>query len=541
MHQSDKRPLTTGSHNKVLSTMSDEQDASGPHSESFDDADADCNEENNVGDSNKQDGLEQDDAKEDHSHHRQTDELHEQEDNDGTEASALQQDSNDKNPESTSFDSNDMAADLLVELGNKSDPHSDYLDSLLQTVNYDNHGATIAEDNQQEQLQDMSDERYDDSVVDSQEEEASNSNESSNDYGTEDSEQQERTETSAMQQGDSLQHSRNEHATSYSNGSNFIKNPPARRERDDDDVIELSDSDSGDEETVVRHNKVPNPLKPSVREISTEHKTKPIVRREDPPVVNKAVPIQPGQSLIADGYPAGLGLLYSASSGNTSRMPHPMSSSYSYGSSHSNEEPVYFSYPADFSPTWDQMLPSVASMPAAQSPASTYDGPKRYQLSLLNVNEFTIEGLSTHQTDLHKTSIAGLRKVIKKIARDHGGTAVFQRDVDDKDGGANGNSNGGAGEGRWRIPISAYQSFYSFLVSDPKATVIGIPEHQLKIASLERARQERGYPTDEQLIRYGVPPGLARALAPFQRGGVDFVREKDGKALIADGKCNQCV
>jgi hypothetical protein len=65
--------------------------------------------------------------------------------------------------------------------------------------------------------------------------------------------------------------------------------------------------------------------------------------------------------------------------------------------------------------------------------------------------------------------------------------------------------------------------------------VIGIPENQLKIASLGRARLEKGYPSAIKLVNAGVPKGLANALAPFQRGGVDFVIDKDGRALIADG------
>lgn len=66
--------------------------------------------------------------------------------------------------------------------------------------------------------------------------------------------------------------------------------------------------------------------------------------------------------------------------------------------------------------------------------------------------------------------------------------------------------------------------------------VTGIPQDQLKIASLGKARLEKGYPSIKRLISFGVPRGLATALAPFQRGGVDFVVEKDGRALLADGK-----
>ena len=65
--------------------------------------------------------------------------------------------------------------------------------------------------------------------------------------------------------------------------------------------------------------------------------------------------------------------------------------------------------------------------------------------------------------------------------------------------------------------------------------VTGIPEDQLKIASLGKARLEKGFPSTKKIISLGVPKGLASALAPFQRGGVDFVVEKKGRALIADG------
>ena len=72
--------------------------------------------------------------------------------------------------------------------------------------------------------------------------------------------------------------------------------------------------------------------------------------------------------------------------------------------------------------------------------------------------------------------------------------------------------------------------------SEPLYSVVGIPENQLKIASLGKARLEKGYPSVQKIISEGVPRGLATALAPFQRGDVDFVIEKEGRALIADGK-----
>jgi SNF2 family DNA or RNA helicase len=175
-----------------------------------------------------------------------------------------------------------------------------------------------------------------------------------------------------------------------------------------------------------------------------------------------------------------------------------------------------------FKPTWVDIIPTA---PLRLQSTSDRLQPKRYQLSLLNVNHFTIYGLPT-SFDGPPTSISGLRKDIKSIARDHGDKATYERDKESDEG------------GKWRIPLAAYQTFVTFLLSAPNTRVDGIPDIQLKIASLERARQDKGYPTIDKLIEDGVPRGLAKALAPFQRGGVDFVLEKDGRALIADGKCS---
>ena len=62
----------------------------------------------------------------------------------------------------------------------------------------------------------------------------------------------------------------------------------------------------------------------------------------------------------------------------------------------------------------------------------------------------------------------------------------------------------------------------------------GISEAQLNIASLGKARLEKEFPSARKLVKLGVPKKLADTLAPFQRGGVDFVIEKEGRALIAD-------
>lgn len=185
-------------------------------------------------------------------------------------------------------------------------------------------------------------------------------------------------------------------------------------------------------------------------------------------------------------------------------------------------QPHFIKFPPGFKPTWRQVTPPppAQAVPPPQRPAFSMGGPKVYQLSLLNVSEFTIEGLPANYGD-PPTSIAGLRVPIRQISRKHG-KSVYERDKQE-------------GGGKWRIPLGAYHDFASYLQSEPDTRVYGIPPNQLQIASLERARQEKGYPEPDKLIEYGVPKGLANALAPFQRGGVDFVKEKNGRALIADG------
>ena len=235
----------------------------------------------------------------------------------------------------------------------------------------------------------------------------------------------------------------------------------------------------------------------------------------------RGVPIQPGASL---GIPPA-----SAESSQTARTieqmyqpaqpqapPQPVAAPPFLQQTLNFDQPQYMEYPAGFTPTWQEFTPFRPKPPPAKR-----NQRKRFMLSLLNVNEFTITGLPVH-FDEPPTSISGLRVPIKQISRDHG-KAVYERD---KEGGG----------GKWRIPLGAYHAFVNYLTSDPNCYVQGISEMQLKIASLERARQEKGYPSVDKLIKEGVPPGLAKALAPFQRGGVDFVLEKSGRALVADGK-----
>jgi hypothetical protein len=243
------------------------------------------------------------------------------------------------------------------------------------------------------------------------------------------------------------------------------------------------------------------------------------------------------------------------------------------------DKPQYIALPPNFVSTWKEFMPgtpkqappSVATASSAHMrppgsnlasamsmsqyrnvatappPIPRRDQRRYFQLSLLNVYEFTITGLPVSY-DSPPTPVTGLRAPIRQISREHG-KAVYERDSDsetspkDDDGGGGGglvNNNGDAGGGsprggKWRIPLAAYQAFYAYLRSDKYTQVDGIPQHQLQIASLARERQAKGYPTVEALIKRGVPTRLSKALAPFQRGGVDFVLDKNGRALIADG------
>mmetsp|Transcript_24635 Transcript_24635/g.60435 ORF Transcript_24635/g.60435 Transcript_24635/m.60435 type:complete len:1465 (+) Transcript_24635:162-4556(+) len=192
----------------------------------------------------------------------------------------------------------------------------------------------------------------------------------------------------------------------------------------------------------------------------------------------------------------------------------PSSSSWPVSTRHQASvihEPSYIELPEGFVPKWELLYPMLRRPQKAER--------RLFELSLLNVQEFTITGLPLVE-GMEPTPVTGLRQKIKEISKPHG-KSVFEKDKE------------GIG-GKWRIPLGAYRVFFSFLNSDAMTKVIGIPENQLKIASLGKARLERGFPSVGKVMSNGVPRGLATTLAPFQRGGVDFVAERNGRALIAD-------
>ena len=180
-----------------------------------------------------------------------------------------------------------------------------------------------------------------------------------------------------------------------------------------------------------------------------------------------------------------------------------------------NYLPVYVDVGDNFAPTWYNLMPPDPPAPP-RKPSGDNTAKKLFQLSLLNCREFTIEGLPVSWSG-PPTKVGGLRKVIKTISREHGGNATYDKEND-----------------RWRIPLEAYEAFVGYLADDKLISLNKIPRTHLTMATLERERQQKGYPPAEKIISSGVPLGLAKALAPFQRGGVDFIVHKKGRGLIAD-------
>jgi hypothetical protein len=182
-------------------------------------------------------------------------------------------------------------------------------------------------------------------------------------------------------------------------------------------------------------------------------------------------------------------------------------------------------WPPHFIPTWQHLIPPRSSVVTESSSQlllpggnnGNAGGPVTFELSLLNVNEFTLE--ATYNNGMNTTTdIAGLRRPIRQICHRHKVRIAYRDPVTRK----------------WRIPLATYQDVYTYLSSQQRCRVTGIAPTQLQIAALERERQEKGFPDVPTIISYGVPPLIAATLAPFQRGGVDFVHEKGGRALIAD-------
>ena len=110
--------------------------------------------------------------------------------------------------------------------------------------------------------------------------------------------------------------------------------------------------------------------------------------------------------------------------------------------------PQYVLLPPDFVPRWSRFLPRHKRKEF-----------RSFELTLLNVREFTITGLPV-SFDGKPSSVAGLRSEIKRISKQCGGKAVYDRNADlrdengdEIDDGDNYNNNVSPEEGRWRIPL----------------------------------------------------------------------------------------
>ena len=89
--------------------------------------------------------------------------------------------------------------------------------------------------------------------------------------------------------------------------------------------------------------------------------------------------------------------------------------------------------PTDYVPTWEYPIPNhLLRRP---------HGRRRFELSLVNVKEFTITGLPLSYEG-PPSSLNGLRRKIKELSNDHG-NATYERGKDGADG-------------RWRIPLVRY-------------------------------------------------------------------------------------
>ncbi len=172
----------------------------------------------------------------------------------------------------------------------------------------------------------------------------------------------------------------------------------------------------------------------------------------------------------------------------------------------------------DHIPTWGNTLPR--QIEKIQRTGTNQHETHAYKLSLLSHEEFTVTPVHHHTNSFYfEPTINGLRRPIKDITRKYG-----------KEG-----DKAVLDEGRWRIPLSVYKEFSYWLYHQPNTVLQGIPQAQLNIASLGKAAADRGYPDPQELMdKYGVPRGLSMKLAPYQRGGVDFVMQRTGRALIAD-------
>jgi len=231
-----------------------------------------------------------------------------------------------------------------------------------------------------------------------------------------------------------------------------------------------------------------------------------------------------------------------------------------------NPEPIYINVPSGHTPTWSEILPHDFFGANCSVDHSAPATPKKRKLvmSLINAWEFSldVEPFIDSRSENEDRALARLRTQIIKIAKNHMGQggrkgAIFKRGLSEKwilpddpllklafSNKSSDESVVGKG-GKWLVPLGAYQALLTYLTSDQENDVIPIPPEQLHAVLLSRERLKKNFPTVSELLRRGVNPRVAEALAPYQRGGVDFILDREGRALLADemglGKTVQAV
>ena len=201
--------------------------------------------------------------------------------------------------------------------------------------------------------------------------------------------------------------------------------------------------------------------------------------------------------------------------------------------------PYYKDNAPGYIPTWLDLIPPSYQSSTQGMVGGCQHQVNRYKLSLLSLSEFTISTRSSRYDSnrYDKSNLSSFRVPLKKIVQRHGDGAKASFEIIPEQENPDG--------GRWRIPLSCYHPFFSYLSSDPLNIVTPIPDDQLKIVSIGRELKDMGYPSVQDLVKYGVPEQLASSLAPYQRGGVGFTYQRNGRSLIADemglGKTIQAI
>jgi len=170
--------------------------------------------------------------------------------------------------------------------------------------------------------------------------------------------------------------------------------------------------------------------------------------------------------------------------------------------------PYFFEKKSHLIPTWTHMHYDCAGTTTTTGATENTSEAHFYKFHLLSQTEFSVR--SAKSTSMRRIGLS-----IRKIAREHFSKAIFENGI-------------------WRIPLSIYQPLFTFLTSITNTFVEGIPNSQLKIVAMARAAAQTTESSPSQLIQRGVPESLALALAPYQRAGVDFILQREGRALLAD-------